>query len=739
MMKIAIRLYGFLIIISLLFLMQLQSMAQEPFGIHRVGRLYNSFQSGGEVVIRNNLCFVNSGKTGLHIFDLADPAQITPVGYYDDFRSTGEHLDVQGNLVYMTTGYGGLLIVDVTDPENPDGVSSFCADRLFAADVKVVGNLVYLICRGPSVGTACLQILNIDNPHDPQLVSQLELERIRIVDSGKQRLIVSENICYVIFDQIMYLIDIANPESPDIKSSIDVPGIKPCFILHQDLIITGHWNGIINFYDVSNAEEPSLLNTIDRNSYILDLGIQDSLLFLTTSGRNVHVLDISDLENPEDVFNGGIAPGSCIMDITEDYLLTVSSSLATFDFSNPRDIIQLDSYVPDQIKIYNSYIMNDRAFVGDSPGRYDPPSESMVLVDIENPSQPQEIDRRDSTIFGSIELLEDDLLYFLRSDLYIYDITDYQNWELISRNETVEYEQNMTFEGNRVYLNVNPDRENNGRDGISVMDISNPREPEEISFIGELHGIIKGDYLFSIDGTFKIYDISNPDRILEVGFNVDYESYVSLTLSDDLLSVSVYNDFDQRLIASFDVSNPYDPILINEIDLTYKTLEEMIIHQEHLITAFVKEGIYIYDFSDRESGRLVGYCRTPGEINDIAVSGNYIYVADETNFGIYDFSEALGVTISKPMFPETTFINTFYPNPFNDRGVAEFYLHKSGMVSLSLHSITGRQVENLIPLSGMAAGWHSTNFNAKGRSTGTYFLKYDIDGQFYTEPILLLK
>ena len=743
MMKLNIRLSGFIIIVVLLLMFfHLDSISQEPFGIQQVGRLYKSL-NGGNVVIRNDIAYVNSGKAGLHIFDLSDPEQITPVVYFDDYQSSDNNLDVQENIAFLTTGYNGLIIFDVTDPENPNITSSFCADRLFTTDVKVVESLAYVLSREASGRTAWLQLLNIDNPYEPLLVGQLDLERIQVGRYGYQRLIVFEDICYVVFDQIMYLIDVADPESPQLISSIEVPGSHPCIIKSEELIITGHSHGNINFFDISNPQEPRLINTINQERSVSDLGLQDSLLFVKINNGIIHVLDISDPENPEDVFTGDMSWGSGRIGLTEDYLLNISRRLTTIDISHPDELTSISVFNTGQYYIHSSHIAGNCAYIGHEPDWLNSETNTLIRIDITDPSRPHETDRRNSTSYNEIEMVDEHLLYVLDldNDLRVYDVSDWRNWEMLFHNETVEFERELFINGDRCYLNLFPGWGNNGRNGMSIMDISNPHQLEEVYFIDDIHGSVWGDYLFSSDGSIiRIYDISDPDRIMEVGYNDDYAIYWEFVVSNDLLFVRTHDDRSRVQIVAFDVSNPYDPTVRSELQLPILgEPDEMIIYEQHLILTFADEGIYIYDYTVPESPQLVGYRHTPGVIHDIDISGNLLYVADETNFGIYDFSEALGVTISKPMFPETTFINTFYPNPFNDRGVAEFYLHKSGMVSLSLHSITGRQVENLIPLSGMAAGWHSTNFNAKGRSTGTYFLKYDIDGQFYTEPILLLK
>ncbi|MFC2103696.1 T9SS type A sorting domain-containing protein, partial [Bacteroidota bacterium] len=77
-----------------------------------------------------------------------------------------------------------------------------------------------------------------------------------------------------------------------------------------------------------------------------------------------------------------------------------------------------------------------------------------------------------------------------------------------------------------------------------------------------------------------------------------------------------------------------------------------------------------------------------------------------------------------------------YPNPFNPATTIEFSIPQATQLNLSLYSVTGELVENLIS-DFMPAGNHSINFNASGLPSGVYLYKI-IAGDFSSSKKMIL-
>ena len=79
-----------------------------------------------------------------------------------------------------------------------------------------------------------------------------------------------------------------------------------------------------------------------------------------------------------------------------------------------------------------------------------------------------------------------------------------------------------------------------------------------------------------------------------------------------------------------------------------------------------------------------------------------------------------------------------YPNPFNPETNIEFQVPSSGFISLKIYDISGREVENLFS-GNLQGGIYHINWNAKGNSSGVYFLKANFGNATKTIRLILTK
>lgn len=79
-----------------------------------------------------------------------------------------------------------------------------------------------------------------------------------------------------------------------------------------------------------------------------------------------------------------------------------------------------------------------------------------------------------------------------------------------------------------------------------------------------------------------------------------------------------------------------------------------------------------------------------------------------------------------------------YPNPFNPTTIISFQLPKSGMVSLKVYDVLGREVATLVNQA-MDAGSQKISFNANGLTSGMYFYKLKCDNFTSVKKMMLMK
>lgn len=83
-------------------------------------------------------------------------------------------------------------------------------------------------------------------------------------------------------------------------------------------------------------------------------------------------------------------------------------------------------------------------------------------------------------------------------------------------------------------------------------------------------------------------------------------------------------------------------------------------------------------------------------------------------------------------------LNQNYPNPFNPTTVIDFKLAKSGMVSLKVFDMLGREVATLINEK-IDAGTYKVDFNGTGLSSGVYLYRLNAGSYTSTKKMVLMK
>jgi hypothetical protein len=79
-----------------------------------------------------------------------------------------------------------------------------------------------------------------------------------------------------------------------------------------------------------------------------------------------------------------------------------------------------------------------------------------------------------------------------------------------------------------------------------------------------------------------------------------------------------------------------------------------------------------------------------------------------------------------------------YPNPFNPTTSIKFSIQKSGLVTLKVLDILGREVETLVNDT-RVAGNYTVNFNGSGLSSGVYFFRIEAGDFISIKKMILTK
>jgi hypothetical protein len=97
-----------------------------------------------------------------------------------------------------------------------------------------------------------------------------------------------------------------------------------------------------------------------------------------------------------------------------------------------------------------------------------------------------------------------------------------------------------------------------------------------------------------------------------------------------------------------------------------------------------------------------------------------------------------GVTQNGNTVPIEYTLSQNYPNPFNPTTKINFALPKSGLVTLKVYDVLGKEVATLVN-SNMSVGSYSFEFNASNLTSGIYFYRLESNGFSEVKKMMLIK
>ncbi|MCE1164470.1 MAG: T9SS type A sorting domain-containing protein [Bacteroidetes bacterium] len=110
-----------------------------------------------------------------------------------------------------------------------------------------------------------------------------------------------------------------------------------------------------------------------------------------------------------------------------------------------------------------------------------------------------------------------------------------------------------------------------------------------------------------------------------------------------------------------------------------------------------------------------------------------------SNGGISRYGQPLvGIGNGSTEAPATFSLSQNYPNPFNPTTKINYALPKSGLVTMKVYDILGKEVASLVNET-KTAGNYTVEFNASNLSSGIYFYKISVNGFNEVKKMTLIK
>ena len=572
-----------------------------------------------DVAITDHYAYVAIGHGGLIILDVSDPTHPVRVG---DFLSPGHthHVRIEGSRAYLATRVqrgggcqaeawrGRLVILDISDPVNPKPLGDYVTGALISA-FFVDGHQVMLRDGAWVHDEESFRILDVSDPADPVtlFLSQRGGEQFGRVPIGDLVFFSSRgHQAHVASHADVTILDIRQPNSPAVMANIEVSEdsrIQALQVEGNRLYLIGSTREFLMIFDTSDSSTPRLMGSVEARSLlpgpsgfrpdpqavVNDLEVEGNYAYLPMMGSGLAVFDVSDSANPVHVGTWD-TPGEAVgVELAQGHAFVADShhGIQVIDVRDPVNLRQSASFdtglTPRAVQLSENraYLLSGYA------------SRSRIeVLDVSHPSRPALLGTYDS---------DEEIMFF--------DIADSLAYAGLRRGEVLF---------------------------LQVLDFRYPSRPESLSKlilggIDDTDGYVQGQYAyFTTDGLLQIFDVSDPlqpERLSRIA--IDYGPVAGgLQGWNNLAYVSDY----QRLTI-INVRNPNRPARIGSVDLPESTLSPrglggLSFSRDVAFVGMGFSGFAIVDSRNPNQPSVTAHHDTLGEVTDLAVAGEYLYLAE---------------------------------------------------------------------------------------------------------------
>ncbi|WP_455375556.1 LVIVD repeat-containing protein, partial [Kaarinaea lacus] len=294
-----------------------------PATPRHIGNFHTPGSSKG-VIVENGYAYVGDDDHGLQIVDVRNPEKPVLAG---SVLTTGlaYTLKKRGDLVFLADHRGGFHIINVADVSKPFIVSSHnTSGKSWAIDVK--DNIVFV-----ADDNSGLLVFDISNLKQPKQIGQF--------DPGgyAEDVAIRDNIAYVsFFDKGFYLLDISTPNKPVLISHIDIPGNARSVVLQDHYAYIAGWESGLQVVDISNSKSPHIVGSFDTQGSAWGVDIYENHAYVWDWWGGVKVINVTNPAKPE--FTAQYHANSTINKLRQKnnfiYTANQTAGVQVFDINN---------------------------------------------------------------------------------------------------------------------------------------------------------------------------------------------------------------------------------------------------------------------------------------------------------------------------------------------------------------------------------------------------------------------
>lgn len=349
--------------------------------------------------------------------------------------------------------------------------------------------------------------------------------------------------------------------------------------------------------------------------------VQGNYAYVATGASGLHIVDISDLETPHEVgysFTRGETRDVALQG-NYAYLAEGADGLRVVNISTPSspDVVAVTNPASGNslriaLSATHAFIVNDY--------------NGLQIFDITSPTAPTIVYTYALTAPQDIQIVGS-LAYVVTSDaLTILDISNPASPQFVGSVPDLDQAVRVFVTGTRAFIVCHSDP-------LKMVDISNPASPEVFGNLYEGHAAVdvaaSGDVLYILRSNVEAYDISNPDM---PEFLDSYPSVTSINAIALVGNTLLAADWAVGLV-TIDVAVPSSFDVLGSL-LAPAEYWSVVASGDYAYASGPIEKVQVFDVSNPSAPELVSTSRYNGTVNDMVVSGTYLYLTYINGYGV---------------------------------------------------------------------------------------------------------
>lgn len=382
----------------------------------------------------------------------------------------------------------------------------------------------------------------------------------------------------------------------------------------------GSGAGVI-ILDVTTPANPVKISELSTRGLVDALYFDESTsrLYVAAYFAGFEIWDLSDISNPVKIGGGpitGLPRGGIYASGDYVYVVSVADGVQIFDITTPSSPVNVGNCIvnPDYLA-WTSTKWGNLIFVALSEG-------GMAVVDVTDPQNPFIAGTYYDIVYDVA--IANGLAYVISYNfgLNVLDISNLSNIQVVGNCSVPGFPYRLKLLGNYAYIG-NTD---SGAGGVNVVDITSSSNPSLVAtYTGYAeHLAAAGNTLAYTGGSYPctMLNISNPAAPALAS------TYSMPNFTSDVFVDGNYLYTGNNGFRVFDISNKSHPVQVG-----YNPTDGSIVRTSGDKAVYIRESmtsnnpVMVMDISDPENPSLSGQYNSPVMTNDLEVRENYAFVS----------------------------------------------------------------------------------------------------------------